>query len=118
MTRKIIENTEKAIVADAKLNPKGFWRRVSAANPFRHDIPDLMKEEGKKASEAKEKADSIKFIFGTNFSTRPIANPRLTLLEQQTQEPMYMLTKSIEDVRLKDSMQTKLLGQITYNTDY
>ena len=115
MTRKIIENNKKAIVADVKLNPKGFWHRVSAANPSRHDISDLMKEDDKKA---KEKADSIKFIFGTNSSTQLIANPRLTLLEQQTQEPMYMLTKSIEDVRLKDSMQTKLLGQITYNTDY
>jgi len=57
--------------------------------------------------------------FGTNFSTQPIANPQPTLQEQPIGEPMYMTIISKGNVlgKLKDWMQIKLLGQITYNPE-
>ena len=55
LTRKVMRDHKDAIAANSKQNPKMFWRHVSAANPSRQDIPDLMREDGKKASDTKEK---------------------------------------------------------------
>jgi hypothetical protein len=92
LTWKIVENHNEAIAADAKQNPNVFWCHVLAANPSRHNIPDLMKEDDTKTSEAKEKADLLNSSFDTNFSTQPIANPPPTLPEQPIEEPMMYMT--------------------------
>ena len=87
----------RAIAADAKQNLKGSWCHVSVANPSKNNIPDLMKEDDIKTSEAEEKVDLLNSSFVTNFSTQPIANTPPTLPEQPIREPVYMIIISIEN---------------------
>ena len=97
-----------------------FWRHVSAANPSRRDIPDLMREDGKKASGTKEKAYLLNSSFSTNFSALPTANTPPPLPEKLIPEPMVMPIICKEDVkkRLKKNLRlTKLLDPITYTQD-
>ena len=66
LTRKLRIQFEKGIAEEITVSPKKFWSYVKSKTKRRSKIPIFMKEDGREAITAMEKAETLDMFFSSS----------------------------------------------------
>ena len=122
--RKAIRDFEKKIAAEAKKNPKSFYRYARSKLKTKTTIADLVREDGSLASSDKEKAEALNEFFGSVFTREDLDNMP-TFEDRLFNSLLEDMEFTVEDVKKKldklkpdkspgpDSIHPKILHELS-----